>query len=400
MRRVSLQPRPNWEKRLEDAGCFYHTIDGKPYWREDAAYVFSLAEIDKIEAATNELHKMCIDHCTEVVARGDYTGYGFPDEVKQLVAESWGRVPEDSLFGRFDLGYDGANLKLYEYNADTPTGLPEAAVWQWHAAIDRGWGPKGENQFNSIHEHLVERWKKIATPGETAHFAASQEAHHEDWGNVNYLIETAAEAGYDCTALCIDELGWSEADKSFADLKGNIITHLFKLYPWEVMMQEKDGWKVREVGDRCTFIEPAWKMLLSTKALLPLLWKKHPGHPLLLEAHFEKDERGVWGDRIDGGEWVRKPLLGREGANITKVSLGSPHWSAQNAPNFNPQYDKHGYIVQRQFDSLKFDGEGGEFAPVIGSWVVGDEACGIGIREDTGPVTTNASCFVPHYFEP
>ena len=34
--------------------------------------------------------------------------------------------------------------------------------------------------------------------------------------------------------------------------------------------------------------------------------------------------------------------------------------------------------------------------PVIGSWIVGDRACGIGIRESAGRITTNASSFVPH----
>jgi glutathionylspermidine synthase len=37
--------------------------------------------------------------------------------------------------------------------------------------------------------------------------------------------------------------------------------------------------------------------------------------------------------------------------------------------------------------------------PVIGSWVVGDIPCGIGIREDTSPITKDTSRFVPHYFE-
>ena len=36
--------------------------------------------------------------------------------------------------------------------------------------------------------------------------------------------------------------------------------------------------------------------------------------------------------------------------------------------------------------------------PVIGSWIVGDEAAGMGIRENTQRITTNTSRFVPHYF--
>jgi glutathionylspermidine synthase len=153
MRRDRIAPREGWRQRLEDAGCYFHSIDGKPYWREDAVYVLSRSEIDRIEDAANELHRMSLDHAADVVRRGDYDGYGFPDEVKHLVERSW-NAHEPSLYGRFDLGQDGREIKLYEYNADTPTALPEAAVWQWHTLEDRGW----PDQFNSIHEAILARW--------------------------------------------------------------------------------------------------------------------------------------------------------------------------------------------------------------------------------------------------
>ncbi|MDQ6580237.1 MAG: glutathionylspermidine synthase family protein, partial [Haemophilus sp.] len=53
-----------------------------------------------------------------------------------------------------------------------------------------------------------------------------------------------------------------------------------------------------------------------------------------------------------------------------------------------------GYIYQQKFELPNFDG----MYPMIGSWVVGDVACGIGLREDFTPVTGNDSHFIPHYF--
>ena len=55
---------------------------------------------------------------------------------------------------------------------------------------------------------------------------------------------------------------------------------------------------------------------------------------------------------------------------------------------------KAGYIYQQKFELPNFDG----MYPMIGSWVVGDVACGIGLREDFTPVTGNDSHFIPHYF--
>jgi glutathionylspermidine synthase len=36
--------------------------------------------------------------------------------------------------------------------------------------------------------------------------------------------------------------------------------------------------------------------------------------------------------------------------------------------------------------------------PVLGSWIVGEESAGLGIRESETPITTNRSQFVPHLF--
>ncbi len=35
---------------------------------------------------------------------------------------------------------------------------------------------------------------------------------------------------------------------------------------------------------------------------------------------------------------------------------------------------------------------------VFGSWLVDGEPAGMGVRESTGLITNNTSCFVPHLF--
>ncbi len=82
------------------------------------------------------------------------------------------------LYGRFDFAYDGRNIKMLEYNADTPTGLLEASVAQW-LWIEQVSGIANRDQFNSIHEDLIKRWKTILPRDSHVHFAASQEAGRE-----------------------------------------------------------------------------------------------------------------------------------------------------------------------------------------------------------------------------
>jgi glutathionylspermidine synthase len=52
-----------------------------------------------------------------------------PDAFWPLISDSWER-DEGSLYGRLDLSFDGQGPpKLLEYNADTPTSIFEAAVF-------------------------------------------------------------------------------------------------------------------------------------------------------------------------------------------------------------------------------------------------------------------------------
>ena len=62
------------------------------------------------------------------------------------------------------------------------------------------------------------------------------------------------------------------------------------------------------------WIEPPWKLILSSKGILALLWELFPHHPNLLEAYLSRP-----GSLRD---YVRKPFFSREGANITIVQGG------------------------------------------------------------------------------
>jgi len=126
-------------------------------------------------------------------------------------------------------------------------------------------------------------------------------------------------------------------------------------------------------------MEPAWKMVLSNKGILPLLWELNEGHPNLLPAAF--------GDQGLDGDHVRKPLFSREGENVAIHRGGS-------VVETKGSYGGEGYILQQYAPLPAFDGN----YPVIGSWVIDHEPAGIGIREDRSEITTNGSRFIPHYF--
>ena len=391
MKRITgISTRPNMVQQLLEVGFDYYNLpssDGSHYWSDNVAYEFTLAEIDKIEDATNELHSMCMDFVADEVKQGDYEHYRFTDLQKKLIEQSW-REKAPHLYGRFDFGYDGDNLKMFEYNADTPTSLLEAAVvqWQWLEQVE---GLPNRDQFNWIHEELITRFSVLQQQSGKAgfHFAAMTEAGREDWGNLDYLADVAYNAGWHIHRLSIEDIGYDDDTQQFVDLNNQPIEMLFKLYPLEWMSNTK--YAPLMLNSATQFFEPAWKLLLSNKVLLAKLWRKHPNHPYLLPTYFNRhditERKSIW---------VKKPLLGREGANVFYYEKSNGLEFAAKGSEHSNFYANAGYIYQQKFELPNFDG----MYPVIGSWVVGDVACGMGLREDFTAVTGNDSHFIPHYF--
>ncbi|ALN94236.1 glutathionylspermidine synthase family protein [Lysobacter gummosus] len=390
MKRIAANERPDWRDQAQSLGFHFHTIDGAPYWDERAYYAFGLRQIeDDIEQPTQELHDMSMALVDEVVGSEELlTRLAIPATHWDWIADSW-RRGEPHLYGRMDLAYDGVGpAKLYELNYDTPTSLYEAAYFQWlwlEQNIQRGVLPQGSDQYNRIQELLIETFgalaldKRIATP---VHFAAVEDSV-EDQGTVRYLRDCAEQAGVNTLELSIEGIGMS-AEGWFTDGEDRVIRTLFKLYPLEWMFVEEYGAKL--AASQVQLIEPAWKAILSNKGVLPLLWERHRGHRNLLEAYFDEQTLA----ELSAG-WVRKPLFSREGANIELVDADGQRLSSDGPYAGGPT------IRQALHPLPRFDGaDGAANYPLIGSWVVADNAAGMGIREDAGLITQDTSRFVPH----
>jgi glutathionylspermidine synthase len=382
MRRVTLTERPDWREKATEYGFEFHTMYGEPYWCEDAYYQFTLAQIETLEDVTAELHQMCLKVVEKVVdSDALMTKFQIPKHTWQFVRNAW-HSGQPSLYSRLDLVYDGQQPpKLLENNADTPTSLYESAFFQWiwlEDQIKSGQLPPGADQYNSLQEKLIERFGQLKQQYgvNLLHFACCQDTV-EDRGTVQYLQDCALEAELANDFLFIEEIGLGEKGQ-FTDTENRIISNLFKLYPWEFMLREIFSTKLEDAGVR--WLEPAWKSIISNKALLPMLWQMYPGHPNLLPAYFADDNPPPM------ERYVVKPLFSREGANIRIVENG------KETAHVEGPYGKEGFIVQEFCPLPKF----GDSYTVIGSWLVNDQPCGLGIREDKQIITQDLSRFYPH----
>lgn len=384
MKRILITERPDWRQQAESLGFHFHTIDGETYWDERAYYAFSLQQIEQdIEEPTRQLHEMAMSLVDEAVNSEQLmTRLGIPQLYWDYVRDSW-RSGQPHLYGRMDLAYSGNGpAKLYELNYDTPTSLYEAAYFQWlwlEEQIKAGNLSARCDQYNRIQEALCEAFAFLAREKKIApklHLSAVRDSE-EDRATVRYLQDCAHQVGIKTGYVSIEDIGIS-AEGWFTDLDSEVIQTLFKLYPLEFMFEEEYGPKL--VSGKLQLIEPAWKSVLSNKAILPLLWERHEGHPNLLPAYFESEDR-----KLAPG-WVRKPLFSREGANIDILDA-----SGQAISSDGP-YGDGAAILQAYHPLPEFDGN----FPLIGSWVVGDEPVGMGMREDATLITQNTSRFIPH----
>lgn len=373
MRRMTVEPRSDWPQKLVDLGLEFDVRASSPYWCEEAAYAFSDAQIETLETACAELVGMIDQAVDYVVANDRLSALGISGKLATAATASW-KVREPSLYGRFDLRFDGQGPpKLLEYNSDTPTALFEASVVQWlwleerYAALD---------QWNSIHEGLLETWAELRGAGlSSAHFACSPE-DDDDLLTTAYLQDTATQAGLETRFLRLVDVGWD--GQRFVDLEDASIEALFKLHPWDWLAEE--AFFPHIAATRLRVVEPAWRVIPASKGILAILWELFPDHPNLLAASF--------GSGRIKGPVIRKPLFGREGANMV-VS------EARGLTVTDGPYGSMATMEQAFLPLPDFDG----WRPVLGAWIIGGVARGMGIREDRALVTGRRAHFVPHVIE-
>lgn len=366
MERISIKPREGYVEKVQDLGFNFEAN----YWMEDAYYKFSIEEIERIEHATSECYRMYCEAIDYVIKHNLWHKLHIPEHLVPTLIDSWDS-DELSLYGRFDFAMINGVPKLLEFNADTPTSLFEASViqWAWKEEVMPEY-----DQFNSIHENLVQSWIDIhdALQAEKYHFACIEE-NLEDYTTTAYILSTAAEAGLNTVMMDVSDI--SLIDGNYFNDCHDHLDVLFKLYPYEWMFNEDFGTAIPEC--ETTFIEPLWKAIMSNKYMLVILSELFPKSPYILKASES---------RLLMLSYCKKPIFSREGANVTLVK------NLQTIEETPGEYGEEGFIYQELVEIQPQDGR----YPVIGSWVVGGVSCGIGIRETVSRITNNMSFFVPH----
>ncbi|EJR05452.1 hypothetical protein II7_05379 [Bacillus cereus MSX-A12] len=306
-----------------------------------------------------------------------------------------------SYFTRFDFIVTNGEIKLIEINADTPTGYLEPSVanqvlCDHHNVINP----------NCLEEKLHKAWNKIITdyqlkPNDLIHFT-SYDWHEEDFQTVKFIQQHCPQPN--------DYVGIQSIvvnDDGLYTPSGIKIEYLYRLYPLEYLLEDKDS-SGKRIGlmfldhianGRVKIINPPSSFLLQNKGVLALIWQLHEQnqwfteqeHAIIekyfLPTYFSKDKFEE--NDID---YVKKATLGREGGGVSIINQGK-----EVAADKTPYYDQQHKIYQKYIEmpDCTIDTWDGDYTGklLIGSHLIGGEAAGLFLRVGE-KITGNLSMFI------
>ncbi|WP_324677804.1 glutathionylspermidine synthase family protein [Hymenobacter sp. GOD-10R] len=368
-----------WDWALEDA-CQNYVAREAVQLPETSA--------DALLQAADTLYEMLVQCIPDPIPDDLLRLLAIPQNLWAAVRHSWNDDRHWHLYGRFDLAETTDGPKLLEFNADTATSLPETAVVQWASLVAAGQADD-DRQVNGLFEGLqnqLAQWLELNNDLEPTLLLIHLPDSEEDAANCAVVAEAANEAGFAQTHICSvdamqvavqgqDRGAWAEVEPG----KWQRFAFVFKLVPWEILADEEpelttDLTQLLQSRD-LIIANPAYTLLFQSKGILAWLWQNFPHHPLLLEASLQDLP----------GHVVRKPLLGREGQNVTEIN------DEQAGETIEGDFAEQVQINQR-FAELPQDAQGRRYQAGV-FWA--GAACAIGFRRDAGFIT-NLSEFVPH----
>lgn len=382
---------PLKKEYLESIGFSWHTDKDGSNYLEDEIICISENEANAFYEASNELYDMFVAAAQKVIDENRFDELDIPFNLIDAIKMSWENDVHWHLYSRFDFagGLDEKPIKLLEFNADTPTTLFETAILQW--ALLRQNDMNESSQFNSLYESLMDNFKRLITLDDSVDsfdeyyegwkiLFSSIAANSEDELTTRLLEHIAKEAGFNTNFSFIDEIEFSP-EGIFKE--GINYEYLFKLIPWEnIAIEEGElAMLLTQIikNQKAIILNPAYTLLFQSKGILKILWELYPNHPLLLETSDKP---------LKGKKCVKKPMFGREGANVSILD-GNGDVIQENGG----EYSNNKFIYQ-EFTELNSKGENYYQAGVFFAY----EACGLGFRKGS-LIMDNFAKFVAHYIK-
>jgi glutathionylspermidine synthase len=369
---------PIEKKKLEELECFWHTdISGEDYILRDRLLCVSKAEAQAFYKAGVEIYSMYEKAAEYVIKNNLFAQLDIDEKLIPLIKHSFKYDRDKHLYGRFDLsgGIDNKDIKLIEFNADTPTMLLESSIVQAVMVQDSRY----KKQFNFISDAILAKLKSISLKGEFSRFLfSSVDGINEEIYTTKVLQKIADISGVVTGFEYFDEIYIDNT--KIVDRYENSYDFWFKLYPWEEIVLSNTEFLDELLKDiknlQTSIINPAYTLLYQSKGMLKILYDLFEDSPYLLKTS----------DKPLDKKYVKKHMFGREGANI---EILTPKGEVLNTTD--GAYGEYKSIYQEYTEFAK-DEDGRFFQAGL---FFSDEPCGLAFRVG-GEILDDTSKFMGH----
>jgi glutathionylspermidine synthase len=315
--RIKINPLN--DDQLDEAFLSWYKEDNESFIADELVLVKEKEAKDYYEAG-NAIYDMYVEAGDYVIENNLLDEIGIPFNLQDLVKSSWENDVHWHIYGRFDFsgGIDGKDIKLIEFNADTPTTLYESSVLQW--MLLKANDLDENKQFNNIYEALKENFKRLMVlDGDIEDFDkkydgykilfSSYEGIEEEEVTTKFLETCAREAGYETGFSFLNQVGFDE-EKGIFDENEENFEFWFKLFPWEDLAVEEGDLALilKSIVDnrKAILLNPAYTLMFQSKGMLKILYDLFPDSPYLLETSFKP---------LKNKKQIEKKIFGREGEN-------------------------------------------------------------------------------------
>ncbi|WP_145949094.1 glutathionylspermidine synthase family protein [Paenibacillus sp. Y412MC10] len=373
-------------EQLRQLGFAWADLEDEEYWL-DQIVVMTGETYRELEEASSRLWGVLDKTVRYVHKRRDlYELIGIPQILWDMLDDC--PIPGQGLisrYARFDyaVGHDGS-IKLYELNADTPTGYVEASI-----ATPWLCGVAGIPTPNGRMKELVKAAWAVERPDTAACVAYG--SHLEDSGTIEALVKHSGlpVTCVDCLDLWIDE-------GIVKDATGREIKRMFALYPKEWMAVDDGGDALAyaiETGRLALFNGPH-SILLQSKGLLAAAWGLYELGLLFDEREQETVEKYIlptYNKPVFSGSYVSKSMFGREGGSV-RMFNEQGEMDIQDEAGFDTSV-LFPSVYQLRAELPRIETAAGPRHLLTGMFVINGQPCGL-LGRAGGLITGNTSHFI------
>lgn len=383
---VDLLAIPEEAIRQQGFGWYFNE-ENEGYFYPELIRIF-VDESKDLKAAARNLYQVFCTGLDHMIQHNNWHKIDIPEQAIPIIKYSWQRK-HTHLLGRFDFagGIGPLPIKLLEFNADTPTMLPESSIIQ--DLLVKNYPMRNKGQLNNLEADLKDSLAKIKhfNRNRNPTMLFSSLGFEEDVLNVRIIEKAAQAAGFKTAYSDLEHVIFSAEEGIFLETEQGYqpFDFFYKLVPWEFVIYEEPE-LLNLLTDIVTndlgyVLNPAYTVVFQNKAFMAYLYELFPNNEYLLETYFGKGN-------FSGRSYVEKVIYGREGENISIMDT-TGKLSAGNDGDFG-DYPS----IEQKFTDLYKDDDGNYYQG--GVYYTNNQVSCLSFRRRDDLIIDEDSEFIPH----